>query len=354
VDNTAEFEANLRGPNAYRLARAALDLMSVHKVWPTPVNYELWLHCTGNPRSALAHEIERLIAAGEVFTEATCDALAAVYLPKAKLNDQIRDAGNQLSRELDTVSKAIQAAAESSAAYGVTLAEASSELEHQQDPEALRTLIAGLSDATRRIEQENRVLQKQLKESTGEVRALRDHLAQVRRDATTDALTNLANRKSFDTELKHIHETSYRTGADMTLAVIDIDNFKRFNDTWGHQTGDQVLRYVASVLARVGAAPRLAARYGGEEFALIFPGETADKVFAMLQDVLKEIGSRSLRRRSTNEELGAITVSAGVAQLKRGETAHTLLERADMALYASKHAGRNRVTNAETAEGMAA
>ncbi len=353
MENAAAFEAAIRGPDAYRLARSALDSMVHHKVWPTPLNYELWLHAVGAPQSHLALEVNRLVAAGEPFTEATCEALAATYLPKARMNDQLQDAGDQLSRELDTVSKAIQAAARSTAAYGVTLADAGAELAHKNDPNALRGLVKDLSDATRHIEEENKVLQKQLRESTNELHQLRDHLAQVRRDATTDALTNLANRKAYDTELRLNHELSERTGAVMTLAVIDIDHFKLFNDTWGHQTGDQVLRYVASVLARVGAAPRFAARYGGEEFALIFPGETAD-VHAMLKDVLKEIASRALRRRSTNEELGAITVSAGVAQLQTGETAHALMERADAALYVSKRAGRNRSTNAEVVAGVEA
>jgi diguanylate cyclase len=312
------------------------------------------MHYASNRNSALAHEIDRQIAIGDPFTEATCEALAAAFLPKVKLNEQIRDAGDQLSRELDTVSKAIRAAQESSQAYGATLADATSELALTPDSKALSQLVNGLSDATRQVEEENKVLQKQLKESTKEVHQLRDHLAQVRRDATTDALTNLANRKAFDTELRRAHEASERSGETMTLAVIDIDHFKRFNDTWGHQTGDQVLRYVASVLARVGIAPRFAARYGGEEFALIFPGEGAADVQAMLDEVLKEIASRSLRRRSTNEELGAITVSAGVAELKNKETAHALLERADAALYASKRAGRNRVTNAEASQGVAA
>ncbi len=347
MENAAEFEAMLRGPDSYRLARAALETMVRHKVWPTPLNYELWLHSVSDPQSHLSHEIERLIAAGEPFTDAACEALAAQFLPKTKFNEQLRDAGDLLSRELDTVSKAIQQAQASNQAYGVTLADAGAELAHANYPAPLRELVEGLTDATRQIELENKILQKQLKESTSEVHQLRDHLAQVRRDATTDALTNLANRKAFDTELVHIHEMSERSGLPMTLAVLDIDHFKRFNDTWGHQTGDQVLRYVASVLARVGAAPRFAARYGGEEFALIFPGETADQVHVMLGDVLKEIASRGLRRRSTNEELGAITVSAGVAQLKAGEAAHGLVERADAALYASKRGGRNRSTNAE-------
>ena len=329
-------------------------MMVRHKVWPTPLNYELWLHYAADRNSPLAHEIDRLIAANEPFTEAACEALAAAFLPKVKLNEQIRDAGDQLSRELDTVSRAILAAQQSSQAYGATLKDASSELAQKPDPATLSHLVTGLSDATRQVEEENKVLQKQLQESTKEVHQLRDHLAQVRRDATTDALTNLGNRKAFDTELRRAHEAAERSGEVLALAVVDIDHFKRFNDTWGHQTGDQVLRYVASVLARVGAPPRFAARYGGEEFALIFPGETAESVHTLLSDTLKEIASRALRRRSTNEELGAITVSAGVAELKNRETAHTLLERADAALYASKHAGRNRVTNAETHAGVAA
>jgi diguanylate cyclase len=354
VDSTAEFEAIVRGPDAYRLARIALDMMVRHKVWPTPLNYELWLRCAGEPRSPLALEIERMAAAGAPFTDATCEVLAATHLPKSRLTDEIRDAGDQLSRELDTVSRAIQAAHRSSQAYGATLADATSELSEQNDTGSLKTIVSGLSGATRQVEEENRVLQKQLKESTNEVHQLRDHLAQVRRDATTDALTNLANRKAFDAELHHAHQAAARSGACMTLAVLDIDHFKRFNDTWGHQTGDQVLRYVGSVLGRVGAAPRFAARYGGEEFAIIFPGEKAAAVHGMLQDVIQEVASRTLRRRSTNEELGAITVSGGVAELKAGETAHALLERADAALYASKRGGRNRVTNAQAAKGVAA
>ena len=133
----------------------------------------------------------------------------------------------------------------------------------------------------------------------------------------------------------------------MTLAVIDIDHFKNFNDTWGHQTGDQVIRYVASVIGRVGAPPRFAARYGGEEFALIFPRETADVASLVLEEIREEVSSRILKRRSTNDDLGAVTVSAGLALMRRGESAHSLMERSDAALYASKRSGRNLVTNAE-------
>jgi diguanylate cyclase len=131
------------------------------------------------------------------------------------------------------------------------------------------------------------------------------------------------------------------------LAVLDIDHFKNFNDSWGHQTGDQVIRFVASVIGRVGAPPRFAARYGGEEFAMIFARETAAQVERTLHDIREEVASRRLKRRSTNEDLGAVTLSAGFAERRPAETPSALMERADAALYESKRSGRNRVTSAE-------
>ena len=347
MGNAAEFETALRGPDAYRVARKALDAMVTRKVWPTPQNYELWLFYAGNPQSPLAVEIDQLSAKGEVFTDSLCEVLAARFLPRSNLNNTLRDAGDQLSRELDVVSKAIEAAHLSNEAYGVTLADAGAELKAAGPGGSLQKLVSGLTDATRKAEHQTVMLQRQLEESTSEVAKLRDHLNEVRRDAATDSLTSLGNRKAFDDAMERAVRQSERTGEPVALAVVDIDHFKRFNDTWGHQTGDQVLRYVASVLAQTcSSPPRFAARYGGEEFAMIFPGESAASVQSTLQAVIEEIGTRALRRRSTNEELGSITVSIGLAERNGSESATDLVERADAALYASKRTGRNKLTNA--------
>jgi diguanylate cyclase len=343
---SGDIETTLRGPGAYDVARRTIVEMERHHVWPTPLNFELWTHVVAAPESELAREIARMISSGEPFTDTVSDELAATYLPKIRLNEQIRDAGDALSKELASVSEAIHSAQKSSAAYGETLDNASRTLTDDQDPNSLKAVVNALTFATRHVQRENKTLEHRLAQSTSEVDRLREHLEQVRRDAMTDGLTNLANRKAFDDELDRACEEAELTGELLTLAVLDIDHFKNFNDTWGHQTGDQVLRYVASVIGRVGAPPRMAARYGGEEFALIFPGERADTVHRMLDDIREEISSRILKRRSTNEDLGAVTVSAGLAERRRGEPLHSLMERADAALYASKRAGRNRTTNA--------
>ncbi|WP_309643144.1 GGDEF domain-containing protein [Phenylobacterium sp.] len=344
---SANIETRLRGPGAYALAREVLETMEGHQVWPTPVNFELWTHFVAEPDSDLGREITRLISVGEAFTDHLADELAAAYLPKAKLTEQIRDAGDALSKELISVSRAIESAQKSSEAYGQTLASASGALIAGPEPQELKAMVDTLASATKRVQRENKSLEKRLAESTTEVARLREHLEQVRRDATTDGLTQLANRKAFDEELERACVEADSDGHSLALAVIDIDHFKNFNDTWGHQTGDQVIRYVASVIGRVGAPPRFAARYGGEEFALIFPRESAETATLVLEEIREEVSSRILKRRSTNDDLGAVTVSAGLAQMRRGESAHSLMERSDAALYASKRSGRNLVTNAE-------
>ncbi len=351
---SAGVESALRGPNAYDLAQKALADMERRQIWPTPLNYELWLHFLGNPEGALALEIDRLLSNGEAITESVSEQLAAAFLPKARLNDQIRDAGDQLNRELAAVSFAIKQAQRSSEQYGQTLAGAGRTLAEPIDAAALKRLIDTLTGATRRVQRENKSLEKRLEDSTAEVSRLREHLEQVRRDATTDALTNLANRKAFDEELARCCAEADEKTEPLALAVIDIDHFKRFNDTWGHQTGDQVIRYVSSVIGRMAPPPRFAARYGGEEFAMIFPGERAAEVMQTLEEIRVEVSSRTLKRRSTNEDLGTITVSAGLAEFKAGEKMENLIERADEALYASKRGGRNKVTFADEVAAEAA
>ncbi|HZZ31647.1 MAG TPA: GGDEF domain-containing protein [Phenylobacterium sp.] len=343
---SVDVQTALRSPKSYELARTALEIMETHQVWPTVRNFELWVHYVSEKEGALAQEIDRLLAAGEAITETIGEALAAQFLPEAKLNGDILEAGDVLSKELQSVTAAIGAAQRSSEEYGQELAIASGRLE-EDDAKTIKSVVAGLTVATKKVQGENAALESQLADTTAELGRLRESLDQVRRDAMTDGLTNLANRKAFDEGLESACAQADGANEGMTLAIIDIDHFKGFNDAWGHQIGDQVLRYVASVIGRMGATPRMAARYGGEEFAIIFPAENGRTAKAVLEEIRIEVSSRSLKRRSTNEDLGAITVSAGYAERIAGESAMSLVERADAALYASKHAGRNRTTAAQ-------
>ena len=343
---SSEIDSLLRGPKAYTWATKAIEAMEAHRVWPTATNFELWLHYVAAKESDVGQAVDKVIQSGEAFTEQVGETIAAAHLPAAKLNGEILDAGKTLSDEMNTVSRAIEAARETNEAYDQQLATATQSLD-EQDSGAVRDMVETLSAATRKVREENQSLESQLADTNDELGRLREHLIQVRRDAMTDALTALANRKAFDEGLEKACAQVKATGGSVTLAVLDIDHFKNFNDTWGHQTGDQVIRYVASVISRIGSGVRLSARYGGEEFAVIFPGEGRDVALAAIEAAREEISSRVLKRRSTNDELGAITISAGIAESRGGDQPAALLERADGALYASKRNGRNRTTVAE-------
>ena len=337
----------------YDLARQVIDLMEAHQVWATPLNFELWQQVAADPDGPLAQEVQALVATGEPVSDLFCEELAGRHLPRLKIADDVQDTGAALTAQLASVSDSVDAAKAITSAYARTLAGAHSELTSDMDVAKLNGLVEHLATETFRAHEQSSGLENRLTESTQEVRRLRDQLDQVRREAMLDGLTQLANRKAFDEAILEACRDADRSGRAVSLALVDIDHFKRVNDTWGHQTGDQVIRYVASTLGSVGE-PRLVARYGGEEFAILFPRQTGAEAERTLERVRGELSARILRRRHTQEEIGKVTASAGLAQRRPGETPSTWIERADAALYVSKRTGRDRTTNADRVEALAA
>jgi diguanylate cyclase len=165
----------------------------------------------------------------------------------------------------------------------------------------------------------------------------------VRRESLTDQLTGIPNRKAFDKVLQESIESSIETGEPLSLVMCDIDHFKTFNDTWGHQTGDQVLRLVANCLSENVKGRDTAARYGGEEFCVILPQTELAGAVNLANQIRGKVESKKLVKKSTGDILGIITISAGVTQYDANESAVEFLRRADVCLYAAKHSGRNCV-----------
>ena len=196
--------------------------------------------------------------------------------------------------------------------------------------------------------QYNEELEKRLDQSSLAMSDIKRDMELIRREAVTDGLTGLANRKSFDEQIKRLARESKKSGDIFSLIMIDIDHFKAFNDTYGHQVGDQVLRLVSLTLVNEVKGQDMAARYGGEEFALILPDTNENAATALANNLRKAVEKKEVINRSTGDNLGQITVSLGVAQFYGSEGPDELIRRADKALYASKHKGRNQVTTAPT------
>ncbi len=167
---------------------------------------------------------------------------------------------------------------------------------------------------------------------------------QAQAAALTDSLTGLNNRAAFDASLQREIGLAHRQQSPMSLIVLDIDNFKVINDTYGHSSGDQALKSLAEVITETMRASDIAFRYGGEEFVLIL-SNTDSEAAASVAERLR-VATSQLFCTDGNRSFG-FTISLGVAQLNRGEKGTVLFDRADHALYQAKKAGRNQIIQAK-------
>jgi diguanylate cyclase len=308
-----------------------------------PRNYEVWYAYATGYNPSLNQTINQTITRNGTLTAAEVDQIYETYLSPVRLSDRIDNVGGQIVDEIEQVMSMIDAAVGSASQYTESLAHATQDLGSAKDRDGLRAIVETLVRATRDMEENNTRLEKSLKASKQEINQLQVNLEAVRNESLTDPLTSLANRKYFDQALEKVMAQSDSGGEPMALLLTDIDHFKAFNDTFGHLTGDQVLRLVAIAVKQNVKGQDIAARYGGEEFAIILPNTPLRAALTVADHVRRAVMTKELMKRSTGEHLGRVTVSIGVAAMCKGETAQSLIERADNCLYAAKRCGRNRV-----------
>ncbi len=323
-------------------ANSAMDLLKRGQIPPYPQFYELlYTYATGvNPQ--LNQRINQIFRDGGP-TQELAERLYNEFLKAADANERITSVSERMASRIEAVHEAIDSAMTTANAYSGTLQAASGDLREQMGEAELRAIAQKLLGETRRMQDANAELEAKLEASRDDIAALQRDLDEVRRESMLDPLTKIFNRKSFDEGLIKYFAEATDKGIPLCLMLLDIDNFKKFNDTWGHQTGDQVLRLVAMTLKSNIKGKDIAARYGGEEFAAILPETDLEGAVIVADNIRKAIQAKELLKRSTNEKLGRMTASFGVAMYRVGDTPASLIERADRCLYAAKHAGRNRV-----------
>jgi len=202
-----------------------------------------------------------------------------------------------------------------------------------RETEDVVAAVAKLIEANSTMQEQLGQAEEKLQE---QARLVEEHAAVAR----TDALTALANRRAFDDEIARRFAEFQRTGSGFSIVMIDVDHFKAFNDSYGHQAGDEVLRNMGKVLYQGARKMDLVARYGGEEFALILPRASVADAKNRAEQIRRAVDDSHVLFAETTLH---VTASLGVAELVSGEETETTIQRADAALYASKEAGRNRV-----------
>jgi diguanylate cyclase len=325
------------------LAKTAIGLMSERSVPPTPENFELFYAYAAGDNPNGSRIMGDMIAARKEFTPAVLDDLRKRFFKKAQLENKMDNLGEDVSATLDSVLGKLAEAGQNTVDYSRTLTEASGELGGDQSPADLRKLVNSLRTATRSMAERTKTLETELQSSSHEVSQLKRKLDDARKESLTDPLTGISNRKAFDADLARAIEQATGNQEPLSLLMCDIDHFKQFNDTWGHQTGDQVLRLVANCMSDNVKGRDTAARYGGEEFAVIVRGAPLAAAVKVAEQIRAAVQSKKLIKKSTGDILGTITISLGAAELGAGEAPASLIQRADACLYAAKAGGRNCV-----------
>ena len=334
----------LRPDREQALAKTAIALMGECAVIPSPENFELFYAYAAGENPSVTQVIGAMVAAKKPFTADILADLRLRCLSGARAARAMDTVGTSMSQTIDTVLVKLEAAGRHTEAYSSQLSAAGGALDAGQSPADMRELVANLMAATKAMESKTKALESELQKSSEQVTELRGKLDDVRKESLTDPLTGISNRKAFDAAMETAM-LALAEGEHVSLMMCDIDHFKKFNDTWGHQTGDQVLRLVANCLSDNVKGRDTAARYGGEEFGVLLRGTNLADATHVANQIREAVEGRKLVKKSTGDVLGTITISIGVAQFAPGDSIETVIRRADACLYGAKQSGRNVVIN---------
>jgi len=330
---------------AVKYSKNAIKLHERGNIPPYPKFYELFYTYTCGTHPELNERLNTIFAKGDNPTAELVEALYNEFLCPKAVEDRLNAATDVMATQIANVNDSIKSAMSNADDYSDALNEAVEGLDINTNQETLNILVKKILSETKTMQDANAKLEKKLATAKNDVNSLKSEIDDVRRDAMLDPLTKINNRKSFDKTIKKAVLKAEESGNELSFLMIDIDHFKLFNDNHGHQTGDQVLRLVAATLSSGIRDTDFVARYGGEEFVIIFPDTELDDSVKVADKLRIAVEGRKLMKRSTNEDLGRVTISIGVATFRSGDNEETLIERADRALYAAKHGGRNKVVD---------
>ena len=322
------------------LLRMTLPLMVRQNAAYPPVSYALWYEHVVGLNPALSAVLACRLEANDPLSDEDAYQLYAQHVSERDgamleaLQERLQSLLEHTAQEVGSVSK-------DNDRFRQTLQKSSSDLTPHVSSVVVQAIISRLLSEASRMEAATGVLAKKLEARTQEVLALTAQLKEAHNEASTDPLCGICNRRGFMAAIQAIRDTD--RGLDgAALVLVDVDHFKRLNDTFGHLLGDKVLRGIAEVL-RAGIKGRdVAGRIGGEEFAVLLPQTSLHDAHELAEQIRVAV-ERGRIHQGADETVGSVTISLGLTVGRSVDSINELMSRADAALYEAKRTGRNRV-----------
>ena len=318
--------------------------MSELKIPITPSNYAVWYEYLSETNQTLRREMDALLSRAQPITEGEMKVLYERFLKER--SDEQWIAKTAVSQMVSTLMTHIKNADGHYHEFSSELGEIATSLAGDVSTQELDELMRRAVSATNSALEKGKELRLRLSSLATEMEDLRAQLSYTQREARADALTGLHNRLAFQEELAALPRFAAQDSHALCLLIVDIDYFKRINDTYGHSAGDHVLRAVAHEIKACVRGRDMVTRHGGEEFAVLLRETPHSGCRAVAEHVRSGIERLMIKLPddSVADELIAVTASIGGAWYREEETAEAFVDRADRALYLSKEEGRNRVT----------
>ncbi len=316
----------------------AIELLLDHALFPTPLNYSVAYEYLHGNQTDLNGFLDNHLQGGKPLDDILLQDLYERYIA-AERHKQFQGMRNDLHSLLQALMQTMSETNRNSVEYQRELESSINKLGMDLDQTALRDIAADMITAATTANDQNCKLQEHLSAAQQETEQLRAELEAQRREAMIDPLTGLFNRRAMDHHLEYLWEEDQ----DLSVLVMDIDHFKRINDSYGHAVGDIVIRNVADTLRKCIRGEDIAVRYGGEEFLVLLPNTQLEGAITVAEAIRRRIEALRLVRKNDNFALDPFTISLGVAKRHGKDDRDSLFERADKALYHAKSNGRNQV-----------
>lgn len=325
------------------IAQSVVLLASSLSVELTPMAFQLLHAHVAGERPDVTTAIERLRQSSEAITSETIAQLHERFFGAELESQAVYEASRNVERLLSIVQEELESASNNTAKHGKAITELNDQLSQQDKVVDIRRLVAAIVGETASMRMSINKLERRVIQGTTEIAILRENLAKAEQEANSDPLTGIGNRKLLEMTLRRLAKEAEGGDQPFSLVLLDVDHFKRFNDDYGHQIGDAVLKNVAHCCHQSIKARDLAARYGGEEIAIVLADTLQGQAARFAENLRASIESLQLKADEIEQKVRPVTVSIGIGEYRPGEPLKRLIGRADRALYQAKGQGRNCV-----------